>query len=247
MKTRFGRLFLACLLLTGGIITGCDSGSHSPLGQNPLPVVPGTPEPNPALMINLDTSAASVSGITEWEVIAYNLRGAELVRQVVSVGQTALLENLPAGSIQLRVVGHNASDQVLGFCDLSATVPNSVSIDAPALTPGSALPPIATPGAPFLAFTGLPAVYQSGVDYSVEVSAFNAQGRLETSVNGSVGLSVSGIAGVQPSAGVLFHKGRAVFSAIKFPQGSDGTVSFTASAGNFQPAISPTLPVRSSR
>jgi hypothetical protein len=195
------------------------------------------------LTVNLE--AAMAGGVTNFDVIAYDIRGAELARQRVVAGQNASFEDLPAGSVQIRVVGLSQTDLVVGFADVSAAVPTDTRVDSPPLTPSDAVPPPGTPGTPFLAFTGLPASFEAGITYTIEVSAFNAQGQLDSAASGSVGLSSSGVTAVMPSIGVLLSNGRAVFPSVAFPQGSNGTVTFTASSGGYQAAVSPTLPVRS--
>jgi hypothetical protein len=237
---------LALLLLACCCLVGCDAGGQSdPVGSAPPPAGPGPAQPNPTVTVSLETAAAGVSGLTDFQVIAYDVRGAELDRRTVVVGQNAVFEDLPAGSVQIRVIGSDSNGAILGFCDASVAVPGDTRVEAPPLTLGDQVPPPATPGTSFLAFTGLPASFQAGVSYSIEVSAFDAQGHLDTSANGSVGLSSSGVSAVMPEIGVLFTEGRATFPSLVFPQGSNGTVTFTASAEGFQSAVSPTLPVRS--
>lgn len=233
-------------LLWSVVLTGCDSGHGGDVAGNvPAPNSPRAPQPNPTLRVNLDPAGAGIGGLEQYRVIAYDIRGAELAEQTVPRGQDANFEDLPAGAIEVRVIGLGPDDEVLGFSDVSAAIPNDTEVDAAPLTPSGTLPPPATPGTAFLAFTGLPAVFEPGVSYSIEVSAFNAQGLLDTTANGSVGLSSSGASAVMPEIGVLFNSGRATFSSLTFPQGTNGTVTFTASAVGFQSATSPTLPVRS--
>ena len=234
------RWVLLCLVL----LAGCDSGGGGGDVTNvPPPAPPAPVQPNSSLTVNLQGASAGVSGLTEFRVIAYDIRGAELERKTVLVGGNAIFEDLPAGSLQIRSIGLNQAGTVLGYSDVNVTVPNDASVNAPTLTLTAQVPPPATPGAPFLAFTALPASFQSGVAYSIEVSAFDAQGQLDTSANGSVGLSSTGANAVMPALGVLFTNGRAVFPSIVFPEGG-GTVVFTASSGGYQAAVSPTLPVR---
>lgn len=234
------RWVLLCLFL----LAGCDSGGGGGEVTNVPPQAPppNQAQPNPALTVNLTGASTGVAGLTEFRVIAYDIRGAELDRKTVLVGGNALFEDLPAGSLQIRVIGLNQAGTVLGYSDVNVAVPNQTSVNAPTLTLTAQVPPPATPGAPFLAFTDLPGSFQSGVPYAIEVSAFDAQGQLDTSANGSVGLSSSGANAVMPALGVLFTNGRAVFPSIVFQEA--GTVTFTASSGGYQAAVSPTLPVR---
>lgn len=232
-------------MLVVGWLAGCDSAGGDVTGGGAVPMPPGKAQPNPTLVVSLTNAGAGVAGLTEFRVIAYDIRGAELDRRTVLVGGDAAFDDLPAGSLQIRAIGLSESGAVLGYSDVNATIPNDTRISSPSLTLTDQVPPPATPGAPFLAFTGLPASFQPGVPYSLEVSAFDAQGQLDTNANGSVGLSSSGASAVMPELGVLFTNGRAVFPSIVFPEGSHGTVTFTASSGGYQAAVSPTLPVRS--
>ncbi len=240
------RLLVGMLVLLGGLSLGCDSGSGSDGGLSNAPTVPGRAQPNPTVTVNLEAATASMAGLAQFRVLAFDIRGAQLAVQTVDAGGTsASFDGLPAGSLQMRVIGMDTNSAVLGYADLDAAVPGTTQVASQALTPGATVPPPATPGAPFLAFTALPATYQGGVLYSLEVSAFNAQGQLDTAATGSVGLSSSGASPTQPSQGVPLSSGRAVFSNLSFPSGANGTVTFTASSGGLQSVSSPTLPVRS--
>lgn len=246
LRMRMRWVLLSLLVMLAGGLAGCDSGNGGGdvTGGGPAAQPPGKAQPNPTLVVDLDNAGNGVAGLTEFRVIAYDIRGAELERLTVLVGADANFNDLPAGSLQIRTIGLNASGAVLGYSDVNATIPAVARVAAPSLTLTDQVPPPATPGAPFLAFTGLPASFQPGVPYSLEISAFDAQGQLDTNANGSVGLSSSGVSAVMPELGVLFTKGRAVFPSIVFPQGSHGSVTFTASSGGYQAAVSPTIPVR---
>ena len=245
-KRRAGWLW-SLLLIVGGLFNGCDSGGGGldPVGYGPAPTAPGQHAPNPTLTVHLQAAGAGVDGLSSLAVIVYNVRGAQLARSAVPPGQSASFEDLPAGPVQLRVVGRDVNDGVLGFSDLSAAVPGDTNVNAPRLILTDQVPPRATPGAPFLAFTRLPASFQAGVPYRIEIGAFDAQGQLDTTASGAPSLTSSGVSAVMPEIGVLFADGRAAFPSLSFPPGSNGVVTFTASAGGFQHASSPTLPVRS--
>lgn len=244
--TKRKRMLAGMLLLIGGLSLGCDSAGSGDSGSAPIASVPGQAQPNPTVTVNLQEAAAGLPTLTEFRVLALDIRGAQLASQTVLVGGTGVnFDGLPAGPLQMRVIGMDQNAAVLGFVDLDTAVPGMTQVVSTSLTPTSTVPPPATPGAPFLAFTGLPASYQGGVHYSIEVSAFNAQGQLDTAAVGSVGLSSSGTSPSRPASGVPLSAGRAVFSNLSFPSGANGTVTFSASAGGLQTVSSPTLPVRS--
>lgn len=240
------RLLAGMLVLLGGLSLGCDSGSGTDGGGASGPPVPGRAQPNPTVTVNLESASASMAGLAQFRVLALDIRGAQLASRTVDAGgPSASFEGLPAGSLQMRVIGMDQNSTVLGYADLDAAVPGATQVSSKALTPGALVPPPATPGAPFLAFTALPASYQGGVLYSLEISAFNAQGQLDTTAAGSVGLSASGTSPSQASQGATLSGGRAVFSNLSFPSEANGAVTFTASSAGLQSVSSPTLPVRS--
>lgn len=242
------RLLWSLLFLVSGLALGCDSGGGSdPIATGPPSQSPRVAPPNPTLTVNLRNASSGVAGLSSFQVIAYNVRGAQLAQLRVALNQNAPFEDLPAGPVQFRVIGRAQDDTILGFSDLSGAVPGDSEVVAPRLVQTDRIPPRATPGAPFLAFTRLPAAFEAGVVYSIEVSAFDAQGQLDASASDSLGMSSSGVSAVIPEIGVLFNNGRAVFSSLSFPQGSNGSVTFTASSRGYQPATSPTLPVRSNQ
>jgi hypothetical protein len=232
-------------MLLSALLSGCDSGAGEVADGASVPSAPSAARPNPTLNVNLATAARGWGRLAELQVLVYDVRGANLAERTVSPGQDAAFSDLPAGSVMIRVIGRDSAHTLLGFSDVDAAIPTHARVDARALQSANTVPPPATPGTAFLGFTGLPAVYQAGVPYTIEVSAFNAQGELDTTASGSIGLSSSGVSAAMAEAGVLFNKGHAVFPPVVFPPGSNGTVSFTASAAGYQSVVSPTLPVRS--
>ncbi len=241
VKTRF----LLALCLLGFLLNGCDSGQFSTL-PDASGGVPSNPEaPSNTLTMDLSSVARSSRDIARVEVTAFSLRGAELTRQQVPSSLMVSLPRLPAGSARLRTVAFKDSGKVLGYSDLLVAVPNAKTVIPPPFELTDRVPPPATPGAPFLAFLVLPSTFEAGTTYSLEIGAFDTQGKLDTTVENSLTFSSSGAPATLPSTRLKFVQGRAVVGSVLFRRGTNGTVTFSASASGFASVTSPTLPVRS--
>lgn len=239
------RFLLGTVCLFGMLLVGCDSGANSSFASSSgaVPSNSGT-SPN-TLTLDLSSLVRSSREVARMEVTAFSLRGAKLAQEKATSTLLVRFSHLPAGSARLRVVAFGDSDQVLGFSDLLVPVPSAKTLEPPPLDMTDRVPPPATPGAPFLAFLTMPSTFEAGTTYTLEVGAFDTQGQLDTKVERSLSISSYGAPVTLPSSGLKFVQGRATIDSVFFRRGTNGTVTFTTSAGGFASATSPTLPVRS--
>lgn len=228
------------LLLTSLILVGCGNSNDFVFTNTNNAVATGSN----TLTVNLNTAAPVnpriIDDAVTFLVQVFDANTVLVNQTTINRGQDAVFANLPNGSYIIRVLGRDGNSNPIGYFDRSLSVsgPTTVAIDA--LIYATA-PTVGTQTQPFLAISELPDQVTVGSPFTIVVSAYNADGSLNTAKTGSVALTANGGTFLTAPTDTAFSSGRASFPGLQLAPAPSQTVTFTGTS-DAQTATSLAIP-----
>ena len=251
MKTKLQANGLGLLFLLSFLFVGCGSSQDDFVAVNNPGPTPNNLTVNLTVAPNTSPQTAGIRAqispsASRFNITVFDQNLTQIAREELTTQRSVEFVNVGNQIVLVRIEAFRANGARIGFFDRVVDVTTTTSVTIDTLRYDLNAPP--TPVIPnasatgFLAYNGLPSGITANNPFSVAVSAYNADGTLDTDFANNATLVANTGSLVNAPAPAVFANGVATFSAVTFANNSSlSAVSLTADAQGLAAATTPSI------
>lgn len=235
------------LLTLSLLLVGC-GGSHDYVFTESA--APPMADSSNRLTVRLDGSSGSIRGrissaAVSLRVTLYDDNLSQLSTQTPARGESAVFDRLADGIYIARVAGFDGNGQAIGYFDRKVILERNADLTVliPGLIYTSSPPAAGEDRPPSLVFTELPDTVAVSLPFRLRVEVYDKDGLPVRTAEGTLTLSSVGADPVQGNQQALLEGGVADFSGLTLPEGSGGSVVFSADGPAFRTSSTPPIAI----